>query len=140
MSNVIDPTREEVFYIAGDVGDPLDPSKRGIAATTRLDTSAKHIQVRYKDFLLECDYYEMEGVAPAKLVLICPKCHHVLNVPGDKKKIEYDPTSLQVFGGRLSVEAFQCTWETEPEGQRREFGLGLCKQRLAIEDNVAKDA
>lgn len=139
MSNVIDPAREEIFHIAGDVGDPLDPSKRGIAATTRLDASAIHIQARFQDFLLECDYYELEG-APAKLVLICPRCRNVLNVTADKKHIEYNPTKLVMFGGELSVEKSKCTWEADPEGPRKEFGLGLCNFTFVIDKNIVREA
>lgn len=131
---------EEIFHIAGDVPDPTGQSNiRGVQSTTLLDKSKIEVTVRYRDFLMTCDLYQLAGT-PDRLILICPRCKNVLTISGDKKHLEYQASELQQFGGKLNVEAFQCTWEADPNGRRMEFGLGLCGWRVGIDNNVAKDA
>ncbi len=136
-----DSKREEVFHIAGDVPDPMGQTGHGYMTRLKLDKDKTVVQVRYKDFLSDCDLYRLEG-APMRLLLICPRCRNTLTITSDKKQMDYDPGKLPQFGGALSVEAFQCTWELDstPDGRRMEFGLSLCKWRVAIDANVAKPA
>lgn len=129
---------EEVFHLAGDAPDPLGSGMMGHQTTTKLRPGATP-KVRYKDFIIECDLYKVEG-APTELIMICPKCRNTLRVTSDRKDIEYDTSSLVERGGRLSVSAFECTWEADTQGRRMEFGLGLCRWKVAIEDNIARDA
>jgi hypothetical protein len=132
-STVFDPKAEEVFHIAGDMD-------HGISATTKLDHAKQKVQVRYKDFLLEVDVYELPNT-PTKVVLLCPKCRNALQITADRKRIDFDKSELTQFGGRLNIEKFQCAWESaETEGRRVQFGLGLCGWKVAIENNIAKDA
>ena len=52
-----------------------------------------------------------------------------------KEVVDWDPEK------GLSVEPFECTWEMgERQGERIHFGLSLCRWRVGIQNNVAKDA
>ena len=136
---VIDPERESLYRICGDVPDPsnLEPDKGGYQSSIQLNRSAlAHPMIRWQDRVVEADLYEMDG----KLVLhiLCPKCStpetpHALWVREGQKDILWRPDT-----GELSVSPFECTWEL-PEGRRQEFGLGLCRWRVAIDKNIAKD-
>lgn len=147
MGAVFDKEREELVHLAGDQPDPLTGmpgvetarAGGGIMSTVRMTKSAAgHPKVRYKDFVLELDVYEPPG-APRYVHLICPRCRHALRITEDRKAMEYDPTRDVENGGRISVEKFTCTWEL-PEDRRMEFGLGLCRWTVAIDNNVARDA
>lgn len=148
MPAIIDPRREELVHLAGDAPDPLaevhgfeHARGTGIASTVNLTKTAKgHPKIRYKDFLITADVYELAG-EPMKIHLICPRCRHALWIRADRKHIDYDVTADVDNGGRLSVEPFMCTWEldAEPGARRMEFGLSLCKWRVAIDNNVARD-
>ncbi len=129
-----DPKTEEVFHLKGD-------AHTGYATQLNLDHSKREVLVRYKDFLLTVDVYRLPET-PMKAILYCPRCRNVLTITADKKQMSYEPTRNVEAGGELSVEAFQCTWELDQreEGRRMEFGLSLCKLRLAIDKNIAKDA
>jgi hypothetical protein len=136
---VIDPEKESLYHIAGEAPDPsgAEPELRGHQSSLDLTRSAlAHPLIRWRDRVIEADLYEMDS----KLVLhiICPKCStpevpHALWVRQGQKDILWRPET-----GELSVEAFSCTWEL-PEGRRQEFGLGLCRWRVAIEKNFARD-
>ncbi len=146
------PSRE-LFHLAGDVPDPAGTGLRGRASTLRLDRTAMgHPKIVYKDFLLEGDVYALPD-APKYLHLICPLCRRALRITQDNKTIDYDPALAPkivpqlrncgvddgpYWGGALSVERFECTWETDPE-IRRQFGLAMCNWRVEIENNVARD-
>lgn len=155
----------ELVQVAGDVPAPDGSGDLGFANTWHLNRSAiGHPFVIYKQSILVVDVYEVPG-EPMNLVLICPKCHHALNISAAKKRMEFDRvigapnptrkdeemlaqmmttwstipprTSLQRFGS-LSVEPFECTWEMS--AHRAEFGTSLCRWKVAIDNNVAKDA
>lgn len=151
--------KREMVQLAGDAPDPTGRSNlRGVASTTRLDTSKLEVFVAYRgrtgQFDLTVDVYAIPG-EPIEVHLICPKCRHQLRITSEMKKIEYelgadrpytfvDGSSMPSNGGRLSVEPFQCTWEM-PEANAhtpglRTHGLTLCNLKLAIDENVAKDA
>jgi len=95
-----------------------------------------------------CEVYQNPG-APMEIHWMCPKClggghGYMSRISADRKRIEYDPRTQLEDGGRLNVEAFECPWElgdAQAGGDRRmEFGLGLCKLRLVIDNSIAKDA
>ncbi len=76
--------------------------------------------------------------------LICPRCKHTLSIRGDRKHIEFATSGGPAGKGELSVEAFQCTWELPGVGKHIPGvvggGLSLCKWKVAIDKNIAKDA
>ncbi len=148
--------------------DPDRPGAIRSAMTYDLaSTAVGHPMVQYKTadgrrFLLTTDLYKFEG-EPFKLVLHCPICSrpeemHVLSINGDRKKIEFEPDVNFLLvagdaerppafsGGRLNVERFGCTWElvTKQEvsqGDARAIvGGNLCRWRVVVENNVARDA
>jgi ribosomal protein S27AE len=135
-----DPAREELEHIAGD--DPSITEKLGLFDLTR---SGYRVRVRYRDTFVWCELYlGVDGVWT--LHWKCPRCgrnpvhaEHMSTIDGHKKRIEYDPKSLIEDGGRLNVEAFTCSWELG-EDRRMEFGLGLCKLALVIDNSVAREA
>ena len=47
-------------------------------------------------------------------------------------------------GGRLSVEPFECTWEMPDAGEHKPGyiggGITLCKLKIGISNNIARDA
>lgn len=122
---------EEVFQICGDAPDPMGSHRIGQEISADLTkTALGHPKIRYRDRIIEADVYGIDG--SLMIHLICPKCStpdtvHALKISSDQKQISYDPSD-----GRLSIEPFSCTWEA-PDG------VGLCKWRVAIDDNVAKD-
>jgi hypothetical protein len=133
------PGDRELVHIGGDVPDPSrQTSTRGFMSTVRLDKTAwGHPIIQYRDragndFVLTADVYRMPD-APLKVMLFCPRCStpnemHTLSITSDRKKIEYDPKAGDpAKGGRLSIEAFKCTWAP-------------CSWRVFIDDNVAHDA
>lgn len=139
MKAPFDPQREELYHIAGDAPDPSGlTDKRGMQASVQLNRSAiAHPLIRWRDRVIEGDLYEMDG--QLVLHILCPRCStpealHALLIKAGQKAIEWDAER-----GLLSVERFECTWEL-PEGRRVEFGAGLCRWRVAIERNVAKEA
>lgn len=144
---------KELFHVAGDVPDPAGTGLRGAASTMRLDrTALGHPKIVYKDFLLEADIYALPD-APMYAHIICPLCRNALRITQDNKTFTYDPKVAPkiaamlrncgvqdgpYWGGSLSVERFECTWESEPE-RRRDFGLAVCNWRVEIDNNIARD-
>lgn len=158
-----DDTKEEMIPLAGD-GDPtrsglvsqtrraFDPTgtgQVGASSGVQLDkTKDCTVVVRWKDMLLEVDVYKFEG-APLKLVLMCPQCGNTLNIESDKKQMALEKHAPQQVGefmnyGKLDVEPFQCTWEKRDAGPHVpglvSGGLSLCKWKVGISNNVARDA
>jgi len=160
--------RREVVQLAGDAPDPTGATgARGLQSTHRLTGGRQEVIVLYKDLLLTVDLYALPGEA-VKAHLICPRCHNCSTVPGDQKRIEYDPLAvnpirMQILEasraasqswerdalvgladfGRLSIEAFECSWEMGNDRHVRgavHTGGSLCRLRLVIEDNRAQDA
>lgn len=125
---------EDIYEIKGDAKDPLGQVEGGRSSTIGFSKAAiGRPVVRYGNFLLTCDVY---GVGEGLYVhLYCPKCRNALSIPATKKQIDYDRVK-----NVLSVEPFRCTWETDPEGRRMEFGLGMCGWSVGISNNVARDA
>ncbi len=152
----------ELVQLAGDPAydQRVSENERGLAAqqTIRMTESAQgHPRIYYKgkagEFVIEGDLYAFPG-EPMKLVILCPKCSmasgqdHALTITSDKKAMEYDPRGgAPGDGGRLSVETFECTWELESgkKVDRNEnisivMGANLCRWKVAIDHNIARDA
>lgn len=133
-----DPATESLYHIAGNVPDPSGESAQlGIQSSIDMTKSAiGHPLIRWRDRVIESDLYLTDG--RFVLHIICPKCStpeapHALYVRQEQKDMDWRPET-----GELSVEPFMCTWEL-PEGRRMEFGIGMCKWRVAIEKNIARD-
>jgi hypothetical protein len=162
------PETEALDYLAGDPpaatvtqGDaagfgPDGQSVIGRESTVHLDKAALgHPEVRYRDYVLEADVYPLLGAvdeddAPGALevILICPRCRHELRVTSDRKAIEYLPgppvidlaTGQAMLRGVLSIERFECTWEKDTSVAVTGNTENLCRWRVAIDKNVARDA
>lgn len=138
MPNV-DPSREELEHVAGD-----DPDRSsGVGRFDLTQGALGRVRVRYRDTAIFCEVYQHAG-EPMQVHWMCPRCHgggkgYMSRITGDRKRIEYDPKAQLEDGGRLNVEAFTCPWELG-EDRRMEFGLGLCKLQLVIDNSVARDA
>lgn len=118
---------------------------------------------RHGEFFLTLDLYQPEG-APPYLLMYCPLHSHdsdtSIRIARDNKRFEYEPDrkprfpgyreeellaglELPSLGGALSVEAFGCTWEADPSFRRAGRGIGgfsICPFRVAIDQNIARDA
>jgi hypothetical protein len=128
-----DPKREELYHVAGDAPDPTGTGLSGRMSSMRLTQIALgHPLIRYKDRVIEADVYEIHG--RLMVHLICPRCLNALKITDDRKKMEYSVTE-----NRISIEAFGCTWEMNDD-RRMEFGVGLCRWRVGVTNNVARDA
>jgi hypothetical protein len=147
--------KRRVVQLAGD--DPA--GLRGMSSTTYLEHGKHEVIVVYKDTFLTVDVYLVPGQAP-EIHLICPRCHKASRISGAHKAIDFDPGApcpvrAQVVGagarelfegaarGRLSVEPFECTWETGNAVHVAggvHTGVSLCRQKIVIDDNRARDA
>lgn len=138
----------ELYTICGDPDEVYEAERKypkhgnfesGMAQDMRVDRMAEaHPVVKYKDFLLDCDLYITPDRKELSLVLICPRCHNQLKISSANKAISWD-------GKNVSVEPFECTWEmgrgTEGTASDRiDFGMGLCRWRVGINNGVARDA
>lgn len=146
------PKERELFNICGDAPDPSGrTSARGMQSTLHLGR-AKYGEpkVFYKsrggvERLLTVDVYKVEG-APLEIFLFCPLCStedhpHNLRLTSDQKAIDYKVDELVHRGGRLNVsDPIGCTWEIDGT---RAVGIvsttNLCRWRVVIENNVARD-
>ena len=138
MSRAYNPQREELYTIKDDFGPGVHQGERvqGIQSTMKLtNTAIGHPEIRYKDRLTVADVYKMGD--ELKIHLICPRCTNNLSISNKNKQVDYDLDS-----NTLSIEPFECTWEITSEllGSQRSFGMSLCRWRVAIDNNIAKDA
>jgi hypothetical protein len=151
----------EVVQLAGDAPDPTGVTGgRGLLSTHRMTGGKQEVVVLYKDMILTVDVYALPG-EPTRAQIICPRCHKHSTIPGDRKRIEYDsgalnPIQRQILSqahqpeiarivqfGRLSIETFECAWEIGDDRHvsgALHTGASLCRLRLVIEDNRARDA
>ena len=160
------PTTKDIFHVAGDVPDPSGTGMRGVAPGYRFtQTALGHPMLHYRlstgeEIILEADVYALPE-QPMYVHLICPRCLAAgrqvgLKIDQSQKGMSYDPRAAVApfpgwtreqmahalpggTGGALSIEPFACTWEEAPE-LRRGFGLGRCGWRVAIDNNVVRDA
>lgn len=154
--------RRELVQLAGDAPDPTGTTNhRGALSTMRLTGGKQEIIVVHKDVFLTVDVYALPG-EPMKIHLLCPRCHKHLTIPGYRKAILFEPgernpqrSTIVASGrpelvsmadlGRLSVEQFECTWEIGDvkhvsSGIRGvHTGASLCRLRLVIDNNVARE-
>lgn len=152
----------QVVQLAGDVPDPTAQTGHlGIQCTQQMTAGKQEVVVVYKDLLMTVDVYAVPG-EPVTVHLYCPKCRKHATVKGSMKAIDFDPGAgnpmyreilsrgelgpevLAVAAiGRISIEAFECPWEMGDAAHVRggvHTGASLCRQRLVIEDNRARDA
>jgi len=144
-----DPTRTGMVRQSTAALDPTGTGHVGASSGVALDkTKDATVVVRYKDKLLEVDVYAFPGV-PMKLVLLCPRCGNALNIESDKKQMQLEKIAPQRVGeftnmAKLSVEPFECTWELPDAGVHVpglvSAGTSLCRWRVGISNNIAKDA
>lgn len=156
--------KRELVQVAGDIPDPLgamapgSDAVRGMQSTINLSANKQEVLVVYKDQYLTVDVYAIAG-EPLKVHLICPRCRKLLQVTGDRKRIEYNPRERKIAAealasgkpeiaqlaesGSLSIEPFECSWELGNATHVRgivQSGTSLCRLRIGIENNRAKDA
>lgn len=144
-----------------NVADYSGAGLRGVEQSLSLDHAKIEVKVRYRGrhgfHILTVDVTPATPTSPLEVLLLCPRCQQQLRIASDRKAIEFLPNvpvkivldseevidgdaSDLVSLGQLSIEPFECTWELNPQGRRMEFGLGLCKWKVGIDKNVAKDA
>jgi hypothetical protein len=146
MPTPYNPRTEQLETLVDDVLERQDaggPGAGGLSAGYDIrQTALAHPLVRYSgkfgEFVLTTDLYpDPEG--GMMLHLYCPVCStpekpHNLRISSSRKKMEYDKNR------GISVETFACTWELpEADTRKMEFGMGLCRWRVIIENNVARD-
>lgn len=154
--------RREIVQIVGDAPDPTGlTSWRGAQSTTRLNAGKEEVLVLYGDLIMTVDIYRVPD-EPVLAHIFCPRCHKLSTIRGDQKVIAFDPGAvnpvlqdirrmgslspeiLSVMAvGRLSIEAFECTWEVGDDRHAVggvHTGASLCRLRIAIDDNRAKEA
>jgi hypothetical protein len=151
---------KSIVQIAGDAPDPTGiTAHRGALSTTRLTAGKEEVIVVFGDLLMTVDIYAIAG-EPTKVHLYCPRCHKLLTVSQERKAIEYDAAApnpacarvramgvppqvwQQAAQGRLSIEAFSCPWEVGDAPHvagALHTGVSLCRQRLVIDNNLARD-
>ena len=154
--------KREVVQLAGDAPDPTGLTDHsGLLSTYRLNAGKQEVGIIYRDMVLTVDVYVQP--APLKIHIICPRCLKRSMIGADRKKIDFDPIALNpTFGrialvarredlpelahlqfGRLSVEAFQCTWEMGNDSHvpgPMHTGASLCRLKLVIDNNRAVEA
>lgn len=130
--------RAQEEHVAGD--DPGLTQKLGLFDLTR---NAHRVAVTYRGQRIYCEVYRHPD-GSSEVHWMCPRCHgggkgHMSRIPSSRKQIDFDPQKLTHVGGCLNVEAFVCPWELG-EDRRMEFGLGICRLALVIDNSVARDA
>jgi len=152
--------RCEVVQLAGDAPDPTQMTGlRGMQSTHRLNAAKQEVVVVFGDVLMTVDVYALPG-EPMKVHLYCPRCHKHSTVPGDRKRIEFEPRALnpmrtQILAagrpelvalahfGRISIEAFECPWEIGDAPHVAgavHTGASMCRLKLVIDCNRAREA
>ena len=115
---------EEVFTIRDNVADPTGQSDaRGTELAFNMQGNIlARPKFRWHDRIAEVDVYAA-GEGSLMMHFYCPKCAQALRVTSEQKEIRFEPSG---GGGRLSISAFRCTWES-------------CGLHIRIENNVAID-
>jgi hypothetical protein len=150
-----------VVHLAGDAPDPTGTGQIGMMSTTHLTAGKQEVVVAFGDLFMTLDVYAIPG-EPARVHLICPRCHKASSISGDRKRIAFEPRAASPIAhrlaqtrapelagatlGQISIEPFECAWEIGGDahagGAQRSVhtGASMCRLRLAIDDNVAKEA
>lgn len=160
-SPIMQPATKKIFEIKS-APDPTGAVRaRGIMPGFDLSTGKVECVLHYnsrrhgREFFLTADVYQQEG-APTYAVIYCPLCQNTLRITADNKQLEWEPgaqvkvpgyrieeilggLNVPSMGGRLSVEPFGCAWEVEPD-LRRSYGFAVCPWRVAIDQNIVRDA
>ncbi len=164
-SRIHQPGKREMVQLAGDPmhghGAVRDPSGKtnnmGIMSTHHLDHDKIEVLVSYRgragDFDMTVDVYRVGN--ELEVHFICPKCKKAGRVTAARKKMEFEQGDTRPYtfvdgsvyptnGGRLFVQPFECGHEMPDAGAHvagiKSGGITLCRQRLAIENSIAKDA
>lgn len=147
----LDGGKREVVRLAGD-------ERHGLSSFRSLTTLKQEVVVLYGEMFMTVDIYALPG-EPMTVHLYCPRCHKHSRVTADRKAIAFDPLAqnpqikkIRASGnpelvpldmGRLSIEAFECPWEIGDDQHVQggvHTGVSLCRMRLVIDDNVAREA
>ena len=133
-------------------GDP----QTGLTSTHYLTRGKQEVVVIFRDLFMTLDVYSIPG-EPVRVHLICPRCHKASSISAARKAIDYDPLAqnpqsrrLLASGqpdlarsllGQISIEPFECTWEIGDDKAAKGLhtGASLCRQRLVIDNNLAKE-
>ena len=127
-------SEQDVIHIKGD-------EDRGYATDTRLTkTALGRPTYRYGDRFVTCEVYRDPVTKLLGVHTICPRCQNTLWIREPNKRIDYDAAT-----NTLSIEPFECTWELgrgtdATRNDRIISGVGLCRLRLGIQRNVARNA
>lgn len=144
--------QRDVVQLAGD-------AHHGLTSHYNLCALKQEVVVVYGDLFMTVDVYAVSG-EPLKVHLYCPRCHKHSTVPGTRKAIDFDPTAgnpqrsaIIASGrpelvalaerGRLSIEPFECPWEVTDDRHvagALHTGVSLCRLRIAIDNNRARNA
>lgn len=108
MSNI---RPEDVYEIRGDFQDPAGGDQRGLATGLNLEkTAIGRPKVLYRGSvntrITEPDVYANED--GLMVLMYCPRCGRTSRILSTKKRIEF---TRGADGGRISIEAFRCTWD-----------------------------
>jgi len=106
-----------------------DESTPNVLGTATLTHQGHHCPG--SEVAIQCEVY----LAPGGFAVhtICPRCLNAQWIDSARKSIEFDAETAA-----LHIEPFECTWELGPE--RREFGVSLCRCRLAYAGHAIRDA
>lgn len=152
------PGAREVVQLAGDHPHCV-VGNQGAASLLPLTGGKHEVVVVYQGMFMTLDVYAVPGEA-LKVHLYCPRCHKHSTVPGDRKAIEWDPaaqnpmrTAILASGkpelvhladrGKISIETFECPWEIGDDKHvtgALHTGVSLCRMRLVIDNNRAREA
>lgn len=142
--------KRDVVRLAGD-------ERSGLSSIRSLTTLKQEVVVLFGDVFMTLDVYVLPG-EPMTIHLYCPRCTKHSRITGKHKEIAFDPMSLNpqikkirasgnpelvpLEMGRLSIEAFECPWEMGDDQHVQggvHTGVSLCRMRLVIDDNVARE-
>lgn len=91
-----------------------------------------------------CEVYSVGDGTEEQLMIHtqCVACGGGLSIKSTDKKVSWDRGKLGqdgvFYGGKLFIEPFRCSWENTKD--RAEFGVNLCRHRMAYDGGVIKDA
>lgn len=152
----------EMVRLAGDVADPTGATgARGSLSMTSLTRDKEEVLVVFGDLVMTVDVYRLPN-EPLQVHITCPRCHNHSTIRADRKDVDYDPkaanpmrrTILGMAGGNpeiaslvdfgeISVETFECSWEIGNDKHVQggvHTGVSLCRMRMAIDRNRAREA
>lgn len=162
--SLYDAAREEMEVLGGDyaqrpmagvrqgvMADPAGERGKGLASQHNFDHAKTTTVIRYKDKLIEADVYAVPNT-PVHVVIMCPRCGNASTIRGERKAIDWRPHAPEPVGklinaGSISIEPFECSWELPDAGAhdarntKQIIGTApLCRLKIAVTKNVAKDA